>query len=109
MGFLTKFDLDCSSELDVIVELSINDIDAMGYTTKTVHDFFEDTYAVVSGQYHDFEYASAVPLFVVKYAKFAGRLNKENVPIQVERLRARKDSKRDIQYILLNVDYTVRH
>ena len=44
-----------------------------------------------------------MPLYVVKFAEYAGLLNKDNVPAMVKRLSLRKD----VRYIVLNMDYSV--
>ncbi|HEX5113340.1 MAG TPA: hypothetical protein VFV79_10860, partial [Saprospiraceae bacterium] len=41
-------------------------------------------------------------LYVLKFAEFAGQLNKDFLPSLITRLKSRND----VQYILLNMDYT---
>jgi hypothetical protein len=44
------------------------------------------------------------PIYVIKFAEFVGKLNKDNIPKQIKILTSRSD----VKYILLNMDYTVQ-
>lgn len=101
-GQLTKFDIGCSNDLDSIVMLSLHDIDNMHVEGKNLQDFISDTY-IINPLNKDDLTIRKVPLYVVKFAEYAGRLNKDNVPGQMERLSNRND----VQFILLNMDYSV--
>ncbi|MFZ1678106.1 MAG: hypothetical protein WBP41_15220 [Saprospiraceae bacterium] len=101
-GRLTKFEINCSNKLDSIVELSPHDIDNLGLEGKSIQDFISDTY-VINTLNNDDNTPLKMPLYVVKFAEYAGRFNKENVPELVGRLKYRKD----VQYIILNMDYSM--
>lgn len=105
-GQLTSFELDCSGSLDSIVSLSIQDIDDMSVSSagKTIDDFMDDTYIVDALTEDNFTHFKN-PVYVVKFAEFAGLLNKDNVLDLVQSLRRRGD----VQYIVLNMDYTVKN
>ncbi len=100
-GQLITFDIDCSNNLDSIARLSRKDIDSMKVVEKTLREFIGDTY-VINGSGDKVVTLDQRPLYVVKFAEFAGRLNKENVPKLVERLNGRED----VQFIVLNMDYS---
>ncbi len=101
-GQLTKFEISCSSKLDSIAELSLHEIDNMSLEGNSIKDFIDDTYVINNLNKEDTAFLK-MPLYVIKFAEFVGLLNKDNVPGMVERLSRRKD----VQYILLNMDYTV--
>ncbi len=103
-GQLTKFDIDCSNDLQSIVELSLYDIDTLGLEGKPLQDFIDDTY-VINTLNNECISVLKMPLYVIKFAEYAGRLNKENVPAMVKRLSSRID----IQYVILNMDYSVNN
>lgn len=102
-GQLTKFELDCGGELDSIARLAVYDIDQMPLAEKSLEDFLNDTY-VINGQNNPEVPVFAKPLYAIKFAEFAGKLNKDHVPGLVKLLESRKD----VDYILLNVDYSVK-
>ncbi len=102
-GQLTKFELDCSGGLDSIARLSPHDIDKMSLAGKSRQDFFGDTYIINTPASENLAKLNR-PLFVIKFAEYAGRFNKDNVPALVKRLESRDD----VDYILLNVDYSVK-
>lgn len=103
-GQLTIFDIDCSNDFDSLVQLSLYDIDNMELGEKTFQEFIGATYAISSLNNEDTSLMK-MPLYVVKFAEYAGRLNKENVPRLVQRLRSRND----VYYIILNMDYSVAY
>lgn len=100
-GLLTKYEIDCSSDLDSIAMLSIETINSMKTGEKSFRDFIADTYVINSLDVEEM-IAFNTPTYVVKFAEFAGKLNKENVPEQIRLLRNRSE----IKYVLLNMDYT---
>ncbi|HQW26226.1 MAG TPA: hypothetical protein PLV75_09715, partial [Saprospiraceae bacterium] len=102
-GQLTKFELNCGGDLDSIAKLAISDIDQMQLTEKSLEDFLKDTY-VINGQTNPVVSEFDKPLYAIKFAEFAGKLNKDHVPGLVKLLESRKD----VDYILLNVDYSVK-
>jgi len=102
-GQLTKFELSCSGRLDSIAGLSPHDIDNMPLAGNTLQDFIDDTY-VINDLNKDDAVVLNQPLYVVKFAEYAGLLNKQSVPGLVDRLSNRTD----VRYILLNMDYTVK-
>ncbi len=99
-GELTKFALDCSGDFDSIAQLSIYDIDHMELAGKTFQDFIDNTYVINPGN----DLGINMPVYVIKFAEYAGLLNKDNVPHLVEKLRQRTD----VGYMVLNMDYTMR-
>lgn len=105
-GQLTTFELDCTGSLDSIVALSVRDIDNMSVHSeeKTIQDLIDDTYVVDALTDNNFTHFQN-PVYVVKFAEFAGLLNKDNVLDLVQSLRRRGD----VQYIVLNMDYTVKN
>ena len=102
-GQLTKFELNCGGDLDSIAKLAISDIDQMQLAEKSLEDFLKDTY-VINGQTNPVVSEFDKPLYAIKFAEFAGKLNKDHVPGLVKLLESRKD----VDYILLNVDYSVK-
>ena len=102
-GQLTTFDLSCSGGLDSIAGLSPHDIDNMPLASNSLQDLIGDTYVINDANKDDSDLFNK-PLYVVKFAEYAGLLNKQNVPGLVNRLSNRTD----VQYILLNMDYTVK-
>ena len=102
-GQLTKFELDCSGYLDSIARLSPHDIDNMSLAEKSFQAFMDDTYVINTPEKDNLSNRS-IPLYVIKFAEYGGLLNKDNVPGLVSRL----ESRNDVDYILLNVDYTVK-
>jgi hypothetical protein len=102
-GQLTKFELDCSGGLDSIVQLSTNAIDHMSLGEKSFEDFINDTYVINSTGSEKLTTMSK-PLYVIKFAEYAGLLNKDSVPGLVSLL----ESRNDVDFIILNVDYTVK-
>ena len=63
----------------------------------------DDTYVINTPEKDNLSKLSK-PLYVIKFAEYGGLLNKDNVPGLVSRL----ESRNDVDYILLNVDYTVK-
>jgi len=102
-GQLTKFKIDCSGSLDSIAKLSTLEIDNLPPAGKTLEDFISDTYVINTGENEELAILNG-PLYVVNFAEFAGLLNKNNVPSLVSQLSQRDD----IQYVVLNIDYTVK-
>jgi len=102
-GQQTKFDVDCSSRLDSIVKLSNNSIDQMNVTGKSIHDLVIDSY-ILNGESNIDTTLSNQSLYVLKFAEFAGQLNKDFLPSLITKLKSRSD----VQYILLNMDYTIK-
>ena len=100
---LTTFELNCSGGLDSIAGLSTHDIDNMPLASNSLQDLIGDTY-VINDLNKDDAVVLNQPLYVVKFAEYAGLLNKQNVPGLVDRLSNRTD----VQYILLNMDYTLK-
>lgn len=101
-GQLAKFETNCSSGLDSMVKLSTHEIDNISTEGKTLRDFINDTYIINKLNNENITVLN-MPVYVVKFADYAGRLNKDNVPGLVEQLECRKD----VQYIILNMDYSV--
>ena len=100
-GQLTTFDIDCSNDLKSVVVLSLPAIDNLPVKPNSVHDFLDDTYVI--NELVGKNSPGNRPLYVVKFAEYAGLLNKDNVPALVAILKNRND----VQYVLLNVDYTL--
>ncbi len=103
-GQLTKFETDCSSDLDSIAKLSPLEIDKFTLAGKSFTDFIGDTY-VINHSNNEVLTTLEKPLYVVKFAEYVGKLNKDNVPALVEVLSNRTD----VQLIVLNVDYSIKH
>ncbi len=101
-GQLTTFELSCSGGLDSIAALSPYEIDNMSLAGNSLQDLISDTYVINDTNKEDSTLLNQ-PLYVVKFAEYAGLLNKDNVPGLVDRLSNRTD----VQYILLNMDYSV--
>jgi hypothetical protein len=102
-GQLTKFELSCSGDLDSIVTLSPDEIDNMPLAGNSLQDLIKDTY-VINDTNKDDSGLLNQPLYVVKFAEYAGLLNKDNVPGLLDKLSHRTD----VQYILLNMDYSLK-
>lgn len=102
-GELTKFDLDCSGGLDSIAMMSTHVIDTISIAGKSFQDFMNDTYIINTPESKKLSKLSK-PLYVIKFAEYGGMLNKDSVPGLVSLL----ESRNDVDYILLNVDYSVK-
>lgn len=102
-GQLTKFELDCSGGLDSIAMISTHVIDTMPLAGKSFQDFMDDTY-IINAPDGEKLLQLTRPLFVIKFAEYGGLMNKDNVPGLVKRL----ESRNDVDYILLNVDYSAK-
>jgi hypothetical protein len=102
-GQLVKFEIDCSSSLDSIVRLSPHDIDKMSTDTKSLQDFVSDSYTLSKEAGEDLMLQHK-PVYALKFAEFAGTLNKDFVPDLIDRLKVRDV----VEYVLLNMDYTIR-
>jgi hypothetical protein len=102
-GRLTKYEIDCSASLDSIAKLSTLEIDNLPLADKTLADFTGDTYVINTGDVEKLEILKG-PLYVVVFAEFAGLVNKQNVPALVAQL----DKRDDVDYVVLNIDYTVK-
>jgi len=96
------FEVDCSGSLDSIVKLSNHDIDQMSTSGKMLHDLISDSYPLNSQPGIDTTTFNQ-SLYVLKFAEFAGQLNKDFLPPLIDHLKSRSD----VRYILLNMDYTV--
>lgn len=101
-GLITKFEIDCASDLYSIANLSIESIDRMETGEKSFQDFIADSYVINLLDAEEI-IAFNTPVYVIKFAEFVGKLNKDNVPEQIQILKNRSD----VKYILLNMDYTV--
>lgn len=102
-GQLTKFVINCTSDIDSIAGLSRSQIDQLPLQEKGLEHFVEDTYTLKGLQGEELG-ISGKPLYVVKFAEYAGKLNRDNVPSLIARLHQRSD----VEFIVLNMDYTVR-
>ena len=102
-GQLVKFEIDCSSTLDSIVQLAPHDIDKMSTEINSLQDFVSESYTIGNVVGEDLMHHQK-PVYALKFAEFAGKLNKDFVPELIERLKGRDD----VEYVLLNMDYTIR-
>lgn len=102
-GRLTKYESDCSATLDSIARLSPYEIDTLPLADKTLEDFIVDTYVINTGNMEELAILDR-PLYVVVFAEFVGLLNKQSVPALVTTLSQRDD----VEYVVLNIDYTVK-
>ena len=100
-GKQVKFEIDCSNRLDSIVKLSNKTIDHMNTTGKAIQDLILDSYILTVQPCID-TIITNQSLYVLKFAEFAGKLNKDFLPSLITTLKSRHD----VQYILLNMDYT---
>jgi len=101
-GLITNLDIDCASDLYSIANLAIETIDNMETGDKSFQDFIADSYVINPLDTEELiEFTT--PVYVIKFAEFVGKLNKDHVPEQIRILKGRSD----IKYILLNVDYTL--
>ena len=101
-GLITKFEVDCSLDLYSIANLSIEAIDSLETGEKSLQDFISDSY-IISPLDVEEMITYNTPVYVVKFAEFIGKLNKDHVPEQIRILNNRGD----IRYVLLNMDYTI--
>ncbi len=103
MGALSLSYKNYIPKFNVQARLSLHDIDNMSIAEKSFQDFMDDTYVINTPDSKKLSKLSN-PLFVIKFAEYGGLLNKDNVPGLVSRL----ESRNDVDYILLNVDYTIK-
>lgn len=101
-GLITKLEIDCASDLYSIANLAIGAIDSLETGEKSFQDFIADSY-VINPMNSEKMMNLNTPVYVIKFAEFVGKLNKDNVPEQIRILKRRSD----INYILLNMDYSV--
>jgi hypothetical protein len=101
-GRLAIFKADSSCSLNPLVQLSLQEIDMLAVTENSLPDFLAHAYTI-SGNLN-FAHEENTPVYVVKFAEYAGLLNKDRVPDMLEILRQRDD----VQYLILNMDYSVR-
>jgi hypothetical protein len=102
-GQLVKFEVDCSSSLDSIVQLSPHNIDQMNTEINSLQEFVNDSYTLskIAGENLMLQHK---PVYALKFAEFAGKLNKDFVPDLIDRLKGREN----VEFVLLNMDYTIR-
>lgn len=100
-GRITKLEIDCPSDLYSIANLTIAAIDSLETGEKTFQDFIGDSY-MLNPSNGKTKIVFNTPVYVIKFAEFVGKLNKDNVPEQIRILKNRSD----IKYVLLNMDYT---
>lgn len=101
-GKLTLFEEAISRNLDSLAQLTIHQIEGLPISDRGLNDLLDDTYSIQHDSLH-ISSTPAKPVFVIKFAKHTGKLNNTNVPILVHLLRNRTD----VQFLLLNMDYTV--
>lgn len=101
-GIITKLEIDCGSDLYVMANLTIEAIDSLETGDKSFQDFIADSYIIDPLEAEEIS-AFNSPVYVIKFAEFVGKLNKDNVPEQIRILKNRSD----VKCILLNMDYTV--
>lgn len=100
-GLITKFEINCSSDFYSLTNLSIEAIDSMETGEKSFQDFIADSYVINPLEAQEI-IAFNTPVYVIKFAEFVGKLNKDNIPDQIRILKSRND----VKYIFLNMDYT---
>jgi hypothetical protein len=101
-GLITKFEIDCSSDLYSITTLTPGAIDSMEVGEHSFEDFIANTYVINNGSVEEM-ISFHTPIYVVKFAEFVGKINKDNVPKQIAILSKR----RDVKYVVLNMDFTI--
>ncbi len=101
-GLITKFDINCSSDLYSMANFTVGAIDSLETGEQSFQNFIVDSY-VIDKLKADEMTAFNTPVYVIKFAKFVGKINKDNVPRQIKILKGRSD----VKYILLNMDYTI--
>jgi len=101
-GQLVKFEVDCSSSLDSIVQLSPHNIDRMNIEINSLQEFVSNSYTL-SNMAGEKLLLHHKPVYALKFGEFAGKLNKDFVPDLIDRLKGRED----VEYVLLNMDYTI--
>jgi hypothetical protein len=102
-GQQVKFEIDCSSSLDSIVKLTNSNIDQMNTSGKLIRDLVSDSY-ILNDQSGIDSTLTNQSLYVLKFAEFAGKLNTDFLPQLINHLKSRND----VQYLLLNMDYTIK-
>lgn len=100
-GLITKFDINCGIDLYLNANLTIGAIDSLETREQTFQNFIEDSYLIDTLGAEEIT-AFNTPVYVIKFAEFVGKLNKDNIPKQINILKSRSD----VKYILLNMDYT---
>ena len=101
-GRITILDIDCASDLYSIANFTIEAIDSLETGEKSFQDFIADSY-IINPLGSEAKISFNTPVYVVKFAEFVGKLNKDHVPEQISMLKNRSD----INYVLLNMDYTI--
>jgi len=102
-GLITKFEINCNSDFYKMANLTLQAIDSIETGDKSFQDFMADSYVIDSLNAEDI-IAFNTPVYIIKFAEFVGKLNKDHIPEQIRILQKRKD----IKYILLNMDYTIQ-
>lgn len=101
-GRITKLEIDCSSDLYSIANLTIEAIDSLETGEKSYQDFIADSYTL-NKMGSETKNTYNTPVYVIKFAEFVGKLNKDNIPEQIRILKNRSD----VKYVFLNMDYTI--
>lgn len=101
-GMITKLDIDCSSDLYANANLAISAIDSLETGEQSLQNFIVNCYVIDPSNTQKLTTFNT-PVYVIKFAEFVGKLNKDNIPKQIKILKDRPD----VKYILLNMDYTV--
>ena len=99
---ITKLDINCSSDLYTNANLAIGAIDSLEKGEQSLQDLLADSYIIDSLNAEEIT-AVNTPVYVLKFAEFVGKLNKDQIPKQIYILKNRSD----VKYILLNMDYTI--
>ncbi len=102
MGLITKIDLNCGSDLYSNANLTIGAIDSLETGEQSFQDFIADSYVIGSLEENDMSTYNT-PIYVIKFAEFVGKLNKDHIPKQIEILKNRND----VKFIFLNMDYSI--
>jgi len=101
-GLITKFEIDCGSDLYSNAYLTIGAIDSLETGEQSFQNFIADSYVIDALKAEEMT-AFNKPVYVIKFAEFVGKLNKDHIPEQIRILKGRND----VKYIFLNMDYSI--
>lgn len=98
---LTTPQLSCPGDFQNILEMTDEDIDSLPTSNILISDFYDITYEINPNESKLIEGTESCPLFIIKFAEYAGGINRMHIKKWLQMTHLRED----ISILLLNVDY----
>ena len=102
-GLRVNYEISCSADYHQFMTLSPNEIADLPSSGERYSDWIPLIYNVSNQQPFSQSSETNKPLFVVTYARFIGKLNKDHTLPWIEYLQERDD----IELLVLNVDISI--